>query len=289
MQNLKIRVNNEAESKEVQELFLGLGYVKDNWLWSGYSDYPIELRTRDGGYSDFKLNAGGAIERQEITLPELRAMANQDQDEQFLTPETTLNDQYAEIEQVRQHEMKEYLIPSANYKYQKAYPIASWREWVEIPEGAEWAKLWDKGEFYECVEFYRGKNEFFSNSSKKWMRGADESTNKIGQPATIIWNRYTSNSAASGGTAKAKPDFNFGAAQAVKDNVNHPSHYTQGKVECIDALESATIGKSGIEAVCVANVIKYLWRYEEKNGVEDVKKAKFYLNRLLATLENNNG
>ena len=77
--------------------------------------------------------------------------------------------------------------------------------------------------------------------------------------------------------------------QALKDNVNHPSHYTQGKVECIDALESATIGKSGIEAVCVANVIKYLWRYEEKNGLEDVKKAQFYLNRLLATLGNNNG
>lgn len=80
-----------------------------------------------------------------------------------------------------------------------------------------------------------------------------------------------------------------GVAQAVKDNVNHPSHYTQGKVECIDALESATIGKSGIEAVCVANIIKYLWRYEEKNGVEDVRKSQFYLNRLLATLENNNG
>lgn len=84
----------------------------------------------------------------------------------------------------------------------------------------------------------------------------------------------------------------IGAGAAIggaKDNVNHPSHYTQGKVECIDALESATIGKSGIEAVCVANVIKYLWRYEEKNGLEDVKKAKFYLNRLLTTLENNNG
>ena len=75
----------------------------------------------------------------------------------------------------------------------------------------------------------------------------------------------------------------------MTDEVNHPSHYTQGKVECLDALESATIGKSGIEAVCVANVIKYLWRYEEKNGVEDVKKAQFYLNRLLAALENNNG
>ena len=65
------------------------------------------------------------------------------------------------------------------------------------------------------------------------------------------------------------------------DNVNHPSHYTQGNIECIDAIASATAGKNGIEAVCVANVVKYLWRYEEKNGAEDVKKAEWYLRKLL--------
>lgn len=69
------------------------------------------------------------------------------------------------------------------------------------------------------------------------------------------------------------------------DNVNHPSHYTQGGIECIDALKAATVGKIGIEAVCVANVIKYCWRYEEKNGLEDVKKAQFYVNRLIQELE----
>ena len=67
----------------------------------------------------------------------------------------------------------------------------------------------------------------------------------------------------------------------VPDIVNHPSHYTNGKVECIDAIESATVGKTGIEAVCVANVIKYLWRYEDKNGLEDIKKAQWYLNKLI--------
>lgn len=67
----------------------------------------------------------------------------------------------------------------------------------------------------------------------------------------------------------------------VPDVVNHPSHYTNGKVECIDAIESATVGKTGIEAVCVANVIKYLWRYEDKNGLEDIKKAQWYLNKLI--------
>lgn len=69
------------------------------------------------------------------------------------------------------------------------------------------------------------------------------------------------------------------------DNVNHPSHYTQGDIECIDALKAATVGKTGIEAVCVANVIKYLWRYEEKNGLEDVKKSQWYINRLIQELE----
>ena len=69
------------------------------------------------------------------------------------------------------------------------------------------------------------------------------------------------------------------------DMVNHPKHYTQGGIECIDALKAATVGKRGIEAVCVANVIKYLWRYEEKNGIEDVRKAKWYIERLLKELE----
>ena len=69
------------------------------------------------------------------------------------------------------------------------------------------------------------------------------------------------------------------------DMVNHPKHYTQGGIECIDALKAATVGKRGIEAVCVANVIKYLWRYEKKNGVEDVRKAKWYIERLLKELE----
>lgn len=82
---------------------------------------------------------------------------------------------------------------------------------------------------------------------------------------------------------KTKPDGSDEELSVVyeRDVVNHPSHYTNGKVECIDAIESATVGKTGIEAVCVANVIKYLWRYEDKNGLEDIKKAQWYLNKLI--------
>lgn len=70
----------------------------------------------------------------------------------------------------------------------------------------------------------------------------------------------------------------------MADAIN-PSHYKQGKVECIDALESATVNKTGLEAVCVANVIKYLWRYEAKNGLEDIRKAQWYLAKLIDYLE----
>ena len=74
-------------------------------------------------------------------------------------------------------------------------------------------------------------------------------------------------------------------SDAKPEMVQHPAHYNQGKVECIDAMAAATVNKRGIEAVCVSNVIKYLWRYEAKNGLEDVKKAQFYLNRLIDELE----
>lgn len=68
----------------------------------------------------------------------------------------------------------------------------------------------------------------------------------------------------------------------MTDAVNRPPHYTAGGVECIDALEAATVGLEGIEAVCTANAIKYLWRWKRKGGVEDLRKARWYLDRLIS-------
>ena len=103
MKDLKIRVANEAESKEAQELLDALGYSKDAFE---NKSTPCWIAICDGfTYSDY--NIGKSVwytaRPKEITLQELRDMVNQDQDEPFLTPETTLNDQYAEIEQVRKH------------------------------------------------------------------------------------------------------------------------------------------------------------------------------------------
>jgi hypothetical protein len=69
------------------------------------------------------------------------------------------------------------------------------------------------------------------------------------------------------------------------DNVNHPSHYTRGGIEAIDGIESAISGLQGDEAWLTANVLKYCWRWKSKNGIEDLRKASWYLNRLISKLE----
>ena len=75
----------------------------------------------------------------------------------------------------------------------------------------------------------------------------------------------------------------------TNDPVNHPAHYTFGKFECIDVIEEMTNGLYGFEGFCVGNAVKYLWRWKKKNGLEDLKKARWYLNRLIETLEEERG
>lgn len=67
--------------------------------------------------------------------------------------------------------------------------------------------------------------------------------------------------------------------------VDHPAHYTAGKVECIDAIEAATGGLTGIEAVCTGNAIKYLWRWKLKGGKQDLEKARWYINKMIDKYE----
>jgi hypothetical protein len=72
-----------------------------------------------------------------------------------------------------------------------------------------------------------------------------------------------------------------GRGEALADMVEHPPHYTQGKVECIDAIESALTAEE-FRGYCKGVVIKYCWRESHKGGDEDLKKARWYLNRLEA-------
>ena len=64
-----------------------------------------------------------------------------------------------------------------------------------------------------------------------------------------------------------------------KDMVNNPPHYNKYGVECIEAIQSAT--GEGYEYYLQGNIIKYLWRYRYKDGVQDLEKAQWYLSRLI--------
>lgn len=68
--------------------------------------------------------------------------------------------------------------------------------------------------------------------------------------------------------------------EAEADMVNRPPHYTHGKYECIDVMVD-TFGKEAVQHFCLLNAFKYVWRSEHKNGIEDVKKAWWYLDKYL--------
>jgi hypothetical protein len=65
----------------------------------------------------------------------------------------------------------------------------------------------------------------------------------------------------------------------MSDNVNKPKHYTQGKIEVMDFIVDQKMN------FLEGNIIKYVSRYKFKNGLEDLKKAAFYLDRLIKEAE----
>lgn len=72
-----------------------------------------------------------------------------------------------------------------------------------------------------------------------------------------------------------------------KDMVNHPPHYiSKSGLEVIDVIQAFTYDLKGIEAVDTANIIKYICRWKHKNGVQDLKKAKWYLCHLINHVSN---
>lgn len=62
----------------------------------------------------------------------------------------------------------------------------------------------------------------------------------------------------------------------MNDTVNHPAHYTECSLECIDVM-LAVFGRKAVTDFCILNAFKYMWRYEHKNGLEDLQKAERYL------------
>ena len=70
----------------------------------------------------------------------------------------------------------------------------------------------------------------------------------------------------------------------MTDMVNSPPHYNSGDIECIDAIQES-MSSEAFKGYLKGNIEKYIWRYENKKGLEDLKKAQWYLNKLIKTLE----
>tara|TARA_R100001086_G_C11785727_1_gene244849 strand:- start:103 stop:387 length:285 start_codon:yes stop_codon:yes gene_type:complete len=70
----------------------------------------------------------------------------------------------------------------------------------------------------------------------------------------------------------------------ARDMVNNPKHYNTGEIECIDAIDSMLTSEEFI-GYLRGNSLKYRWRFRYKNGIEDLKKAEWYENKLLKVLE----
>jgi len=68
----------------------------------------------------------------------------------------------------------------------------------------------------------------------------------------------------------------------MHDPVNHPSHYqSKSGIETIQIIDAFTADLVGTEAVCTGNVLKYICRWKHKNGLQDLEKAKWYLEHLI--------
>lgn len=74
--------------------------------------------------------------------------------------------------------------------------------------------------------------------------------------------------------------------KVANDMVNHPNHYiSETGMEVIDVIEAFTFDLMGIEATDTGNIIKYICRWKKKNGIEDLKKARFYIDHLIKHVE----
>ena len=248
MENLKIRVSSEAESKEAQELFFELGYSHSDDSTEYYvfmGNYPRFLSaTSEGIFS----GRNGLTDCKEITPPELRALVSLHKNP--INMDKVLSGVRSDA--LGLLEDKEYLRRNTGGTYSYVgtiHPDHVHDFLIEIPEGKNIAWLSDTGSIhFTTIEMgYRD--------------------------CKIVWQRHTQPEELP--FVDDLPDF------LIEDTVNHPSHYASGEIECIDAIESSMTH----EAFCgylKGNVQKYMWRYENKGGITDLEKAQWYLNKLIS-------
>lgn len=156
--------------------------------------------------------------------------------------------------------IKEYLVKgyltglkdSADWVYYKGEEKKADKDIIEIPDNSD--AMTNKGSFYKM----EGLILFTKHKDCSWKESFYK---EIKDVPNICWQRDS-------------------VEEKKEDNVNSPSHYNKGGVECIDAIESS-MTKEAFCGYLKGNVIKYMYRYENKGGVESLKKAQWYLSKLI--------
>jgi hypothetical protein len=141
-------------------------------------------------------------------------------------------------------------------------------DWSKAPEGAtHYSKRFG--------EYYKAEDGFLLNylaDESRWIVLIDWSISALESPHFEMIKRTESITDVARSIEEAR--------QVEKDAVNNPSHYTTGGIECIDAMQ-AMLSREEFIGYLRGNVFKYQWRYKHKNGIEDLKKAQWYANRLI--------
>lgn len=175
---------------------------------------------------------------------------------------------------------KEYLFKGIGGEYRVVNHDCKGRA-IEIPEGAEYlTECMDKGVVFRL--FWKGNYKICVGFDEDWYDIGYDVNEYKNDPhynsPSIVWQRHTK--------PEELPFVDDGLTDATAfiqsnmDQVNHPSHYASGAIECIDAIESS-MTKEAFAGYLKGNVQKYMWRYEKKGGVESLQKAQWYLNRLI--------
>ena len=265
MKDLKIRVANEAESKEAQELFFELGYVWTDTKCQTKMKYTVPViysSFEDGDLCCDKYDINH--NHKEITIQELRDMVNP---------------------------MKEYLEKQADGSYKLVMRgIVGEDGDIEVPDGAEVAVY---PHFSKGISFFKNNFRFaYADSSGEWKETDYCPENlKHWKSWSVAWKRHTqpeelpfldslNDQYAEIEQVRQQTD---SLPEFKHDFVNHPKHYCDhpSGIECIEITRHHDFA--------IGNAIKYLWRAglkDSDNEIQDLKKAVWYIQDKIAQLEN---
>ena len=307
MENLKIRVDNDAESREVQELFFELDY---KWFSGGNqvqhlkqscsSSFGYLVAWSSGCFTDVIQCGCGNEDAKEITLPELRDLVvlkrNDVGDANYIRPrdgkeyfKSSQNNFYhmldsewimstwengqlePQLKPIEKKEMKakKYLMPSDDYKLIEAYRKEG-NDWIEIPEGAIKATFCNG-----FLIFWKDNSSWNIDgfNSKKWREndGFDKYMKNYKNTVKILWQRHTHPEELPFIDDEPSINDQYAEIEKVRQSAwqkqEGGSHYKNLKIQ---PMQYALENKLDYAQ---ANVVKYVTRHKEKNGKEDLLKA----------------